>query len=120
MSDNMDIIQNALNMLWKECAKFPGIKYAYPYVNFSRLGGGVHILFGNGYGASIIIDNFASYGGSSGLYELAVMNVDPNTKELRGIDYSTPITNDVLGYLSLDDVKKYLRQIKKLPNRLIG
>jgi hypothetical protein len=70
--------------------------------------GGVQarIKFENGYGASVIKSSF-SYGGNQGLYELAVLFEDD-------ITYNTPITDDVLGYLSEDDVSKYLKQIQEL------
>jgi len=66
------------------------------------------IYFDNGYGASVVCSEF-SYGGAQGLYELAVL--DKNGQ----ITYSTPITDDVLGYLSKSDVEKVLEDIKNLP-----
>ena len=64
------------------------------------------INFDNGYGASVVKSTF-SYGGNQDLYELAVIKDD-------AICYDTPITDDVLGYLTEDDVTKYLRQIQNL------
>lgn len=66
-----------------------------------------HYEFKNGYGASVLRSSY-SFGGDRGLFELAV---------LKGGDicYSTPITNDVIGYLTADDVAGYLRQIEALP-----
>ena len=64
------------------------------------------IDFDNGYGASIVRGPY-TYGGDEGLYELAVF--DEN-----GITYSTPITNDVEGNLTEDDVTKLLEQIQLL------
>lgn len=65
------------------------------------------ISFDNGYSASIISTEF-SYGGNEGLFEIAV---------LRGgmIVYDTPVTSDVLGYLSFPEVAKTLEEIKNLP-----
>ena len=70
--------------------------------------GGVQarIQFDNGYGASVVKSSF-SYGGNQGLYELAVLFED-------NITYNTPITDDVLGYLSEDDVTEHLKQIQEL------
>lgn len=62
--------------------------------------------FANGYGASVIDDG---YGANQGLYELAVLG--PNG----GIDYDTPITDDVLGFLSPDEVGEALAKIEALP-----
>lgn len=62
----------------------------------------------NGYGASVIQTPF-SYGGDEGKYELAVM------KKGHGICYDTPITEDVEGYLSEDDVTNLLKRIATLP-----
>ena len=64
------------------------------------------INFDNGYGASVIRSPY-SYGGNQGLYELAVIKDN-------AICYDTPITDDVIGYLTEDDVTKYLGQIQEL------
>ena len=64
------------------------------------------IYFDNGYGASVIRSPY-SYGGNQDLYELAVIKDD-------AICYDTPITDDVIGYLTEDDVTKYLGQIQEL------
>jgi len=69
--------------------------------------------FPNGYGASVI-KNSVSYGGKSGLYELAVLNKDGK------IIYDTPITDDVLGYLTLLDVTKHLKEVKNLAPKLVS
>ena len=61
--------------------------------------------FSNGYGASVI-RNSASYGNEDDLWELAVLDTDGK------IDYTTSITEDVLGYLTTDDVEDILEQIK--------
>jgi hypothetical protein len=67
------------------------------------------IQFDNGYGASVVKHDF-SYGGKDGLYELAVIDTKGD------LTYSTPVTSDVEGYLSEDDVTKLLEQIQQLPN----
>ena len=64
------------------------------------------IFFDNGYGASVIKSPY-SYGGNQELYELAVIKDN-------AICYDTPITDDVIGYLTEDDVTKYLSQIQEL------
>ena len=64
------------------------------------------INFDNGYGASVVKSVY-SYGGNQDLYELAVIKDD-------AICYDTPITDDVIGYLTEDDVTKYLGQIQEL------
>lgn len=63
--------------------------------------------FPNGYSASVIRGPY-TYGGPEGLFELAVLN--PHGE----IDYSTPITNDVIGYLTEDDVQATLAKIAAL------
>jgi hypothetical protein len=65
------------------------------------------VQFSNGYGASIVITPY-SYGGDRGLYELAVFGKDGH------ITYDTPITNDVLGYLTEIEVSETLKTIKEL------
>lgn len=65
--------------------------------------------FPNGYGASVV-RNAMSYGNRQGLYELAVFDSVKG-----GICYSTPVTDDVIGWLAPLDVRKVLRQIESLP-----
>ncbi len=65
------------------------------------------IQFDNGYGASVVCTPY-TYGGDKGLYELAVFGSDGH------ITYDTPITNDVLGYLSEQDVTEILIKIQQL------
>jgi hypothetical protein len=71
--------------------------------------GGVQAIerFDNGYGASVVCTPY-TYGGKDGLYELAVFGNDGH------ITYDTPITNDVLGYLSEQDVTEILIKIQQL------
>lgn len=74
--------------------------------------GGIHIRikFPNGYGASII-KRIGSIGFPRDLWELAV------TKG-RFLTFSTPITNDVIGSLTEDEVRYYLSQIEVLPKEI--
>ena len=74
---------------------------------------GVHYIFKfeNNYGASVVKTD-SSYGGDQDLWELAVIRF--NSYDNYELDYDTPITNDVLGYLTNDEVKELLRQIKEL------
>jgi hypothetical protein len=71
--------------------------------------------YDNGYGASVI-RNDHSHGGQFGLYELAVIQfTSPNPHEFTLI-YDTPITpdEDVLGYLTVEEVNLHLTQIEAL------
>jgi hypothetical protein len=63
--------------------------------------------FNNGHGASVIRHKY-SYGGDNGLFELAVLDKDGL------IDYDTPITNNVIGHLSDQDVQEILQKISEL------
>jgi hypothetical protein len=68
------------------------------------------IMFENGFGASIVKHKY-SYGGKDGLYEIAILDNDGE------ITYTTPITDDVLGYLFEDDVMFHLNEIKNLQSK---
>ena len=68
------------------------------------------IYFDNGYGASVVKGQY-TYGGSKGLYELAVVK---GTEEENELCYDTPVTEDVLGYLTEADVTEALKQIQEL------
>jgi hypothetical protein len=76
--------------------------------------GGVKKLyrFDNGYGASVLKNEF-SYGGNKGLWELAVLKYTKNGKSK--ITYDTPITSDVIGHLTDEEVERILDQINQLP-----
>ena len=62
--------------------------------------------FENGYVASVICHD-GSYGGKNNLFEIAIMIGD-------NIIYDTPITQDVLGHLTWDEVEENLWRIKDL------
>lgn len=66
------------------------------------------INFENGYGCSIIRHKY-SYGGDRGLWEIAVLH-GPDQR----LCYKSPITVDVIGYLTEDQVTDYLDQIAQL------
>lgn len=62
--------------------------------------------FHNGYGGSVI-RHPGSYGNEQGLFEMAVLK-DGH------LCYSTPITEDVLGYLAPQQVCGHLKEIQAL------
>lgn len=66
------------------------------------------IFFPNGFGASVVRSEY-SYGGKDGLYELAVIE-----EETGEITYNTPITDDVIGYLTEEGVSVLLAEIELL------
>lgn len=70
------------------------------------------IEFENDYGASIV-RHHGSYGSKEGFYELAVLERSGSSNKW-DLTYDTPITNDVKGWLTEDDVTKLLRQIQAL------
>ena len=89
-------------------------------------------IFPNGYGASVvkwISDEVwdASVGGYDDKWELAVISKYTETdsrwpvfeygENKYYIDYETPITNDVIGYLTDEVVRNILDRIYKLPKR---
>ena len=63
--------------------------------------------FDNGYGVSVI-SHTHSYGGRSGLYEVAVLDKDGF------LTYETPVTSDVIGYLTEEDVTDVMKQVQNL------
>lgn len=69
----------------------------------------VVIAFANGYGASIVRGPH-SYGGQDGLFEVAVLDREGN------LTYDTPITDDVIGYLSREAVREVCAAIATLPD----
>ena len=91
-------------------------------MNFADLDFGTHpsaitggsqakVFFDNGYGASIVSGGWF-YTSENSPYELAVLK----GKEGKwSINYDTPITDDVIGYLTESDVSALLTKIEALP-----
>lgn len=69
------------------------------------------VFFKNGRGVSIIRHR-GSYGGNAGLFELAVLKADGE------LDYSTPVTGDVLGWLTVPEVLDAMKAVSDLPAEL--
>lgn len=63
--------------------------------------------FDNGFGVSVV-SHTHSYGGRDGLYEVAVLDKDGL------LTYETPVTSDVIGYLSEEDVTDVMKQVQEL------
>ena len=108
----MDIIEKI-----KECkTPLEYEKYKKYYIgNNNREGQQWLFRFENNYGASII-KHFGSYGFEDDLFELAVIYFDDssNANPKWFLSYNTPITDDVIGYLSNNDVLRYLYKIQRL------
>lgn len=66
------------------------------------------VIFPNGYGVSIIRNQY-SYGGKSGLFEVAVLDSDG---ELCG---PTPVMEDVEGWLDVQSVLRIMQKVADLP-----
>jgi hypothetical protein len=65
------------------------------------------VVFENGYGVSVVSHTY-SYGGKDGLFEVAVLGKDGN------LTYDTPVTNDVIGYLTEEDVTDVMKKVQEL------
>ena len=73
-----------------------------------RLGGHQYIVpFANGFHASIIKHD-GSYGRERDLFEIAVLD------ESKNLTYTTPITDDVIGYLSEEEALEICKKISEL------
>lgn len=87
--------------------KFEELKFGPKRDGDFTMGVQARHYFPNGYGVSVIQGPY-TYGGPEGLYELAVMTED-------GLCYDTPITEDVLGHLTPEEVTGLLAQVEALP-----
>ena len=82
-----------------------------------HLGGERHIVrFPNGYGASVV-RNRMSYGDDRGLYEVGVITYDRAKPSDWDLTYDTPITDNMLGWQSVEDVAEVLLRISRLASR---
>lgn len=82
-----------------------------------RNNGGPHYIFSfeNGYGASVIQSSI-SYGSEEGLWEIAVITFDDDAKTSWSLTYSTPITDDVIGWQTVYEINEMLSKIERLPS----
>lgn len=84
-----------------------------PFVEYSAVHQELHggdqytFTFRNGYGASVVRNQF-SYGGHEGLWELAVLDSEGR------LTYATPVTDDVIGRMSEQDVSRVLYEVASL------
>jgi hypothetical protein len=73
------------------------------------------IFFDNGYGVSVvrfkIYDRYSSYTNNENEWELAILFGNEKKWELT---YNTPITNDVIGWLSEDEVTDIMKKVQEL------
>lgn len=81
----------------KECALNGGTQTVYKFLN--------------GYGASVICGGTYTYGDDEHPYELAVLKF---YGEASGLCYDTPITDDVIGYQTEEQINELLVKIKDL------
>lgn len=68
------------------------------------------LFFKNGYGVSVLFGK-AFYSNGVNNYELAVLKGEEKNNS---ICYDTNITNDVLGYLSQQEVTKVMKKVQQL------
>jgi hypothetical protein len=81
----------------------------YPHGNMPD-GIAARHFFPNGYGVSVV--QFpGSYGYEEGLYEVAILK---GLEEDWEICYDTPITDDIIGYQSMEDIDNLLSQVESL------
>lgn len=62
--------------------------------------------FANGFGVSVVRGHY-TYGGKQGLWEVAILKNDE-------IVYDTPITDDVIGSCTKEDVTNIMKQVQEL------
>ena len=86
--------------------KFEDLPF-FPINDVFMVGKKARMDFENGYGVSVVSHTY-SYGGKDGLFEIAVLDKDGN------LTYDTPVTNDVIGYLTEEDVTDVMKQVQEL------
>lgn len=89
------------------------LMHSFHELEFNPCRDGVQAVrrFDNGYGVSVV-QHSSSYGGKQGFYEIAVVKF--NDKGGWRINYDTPITNDVVGWLLPEDVTRVMNQVASL------
>jgi hypothetical protein len=99
----------------KKPMKFSDLNFE-PHTNYPDSGIAARYFFPNGYGVSVVRFTSpggfgGSYGAEQGLYELAILK---GLEENWDICYDTPITDDVLGHLSEEEVEVLLYEVENL------
>lgn len=112
-----DLFDNLINLVKHTVTAVPNIFASRGNLDLIELADKHQYLFrfGNDYGASVV-KGPGTYGYDKGLWELAVVWWRGDEYQL---DYDTPITGDVEGYLTVDDVKNLLEKIKKLEGHYV-
>jgi hypothetical protein len=87
--------------------KFEDLKFKKIEGNPFQTGVKSRMMFENGFGVSVVSHTY-SYGGKDGLFEVAVLDEDGD------LTYNTPVTNDVVGYLTPDEVTEIMEEVQKL------
>lgn len=84
-------------------------------VSKNELFGGVHYVFrfANNYGASVIKHD-GSYGHDGDAWELAVILYENESNDSWHLNYDTPITDDVIGWQTDEEIRDLLKQIEGL------
>lgn len=92
----------------KKYITYKNLKFG-PHLNDPK---GIHAkaFFPNGYGISVIKTNF-SYGTEKGLFEVGVIK---GTPEAWALCYTTPITDDVIGYCTPRKISSIIKKIQML------
>lgn len=82
-------------------------------VKSRALHGGIQyqFKFENSYGASVVKHDFSD-GHQMNQWELGVIKWDDENNW--DLYYCTPVTDDIVGYLTDEDVRDFLKQIKEL------
>jgi len=86
------------------------------------LGDGIQMIyrFENGYGASIVRakigETYVTYTDNEKEWELGVIKFYGDDPDSFHLCYDTPITDDVIGHLTADEVEEILWKIKRLKN----
>ena len=89
--------------------KFSDLNFQ-PHCNYPDTGVQAKHFFDNGYGVSVVKFPY-SYGYEERLYEVAILK---GVAEKWEICYDTVITNDVIGYQSVEDIDNLLSQVESL------
>lgn len=83
----------------------------YEYIDRGSMGNQMQGWYSNNYGVSVVRGPY-SYGGSQGLFELAVLH-GRSLEDCR-LCYATTVTTDVRGHLTEEEVVALMHQVAKL------